>query len=44
MLASADVVEGLTVFHIGGHTYRQIAAIHDNRRKVSIRNVLTYAE
>ena len=42
--ASADYVEGLTVFNIGGNKYRLIAAIHYNRRKVLIRSLLTYAE
>jgi mRNA interferase HigB len=42
--ASADLVEGLTVFNIGGNKYRLIAAIHYNRHKVYIRNVLTHAE
>jgi mRNA interferase HigB len=42
--ASADYVEPLTVFKIGGNKYRLIAAIHYNRGKVSIRDVLTHAE
>ena len=42
--ASADYVEGLTVFNIGGNKYRLIAAIHYNRRKVFIRSLLTHAE
>jgi len=42
--ASADYVDGLTVFDIGGNKYRLIAAIHYNRRKVYIRAVLTHAE
>lgn len=42
--ASADYVDGLTVFNIGGNKYRLIAAIHYNRRKVYIRAVLTHAE
>jgi mRNA interferase HigB len=41
---SADYVDGLTVFNIGGNKYRLIAAIHYNRRKVYIRDVLTHAE
>lgn len=41
---SVDQVGGLTVFDIGGNKYRLIAAIHYNRRKVYIRNVLTHAE
>ena len=42
--ASADYVDGLTVFNIGGHKYRLITAIHYNRRKVFIRAVLTHSE
>ena len=42
--ASADYVDGLTVFNIGGNKYRLIAVIHYNRRKVFIRSVLTHAE
>ncbi len=42
--ASADYVDGLTVFNIGGNKYRLIAAIHYQRRKVFIRAVLTHAE
>ncbi len=42
--ASADYVDGLTVFNIGGNKYRLIASIHYNRRKVYIRNVLTHEE
>ena len=42
--ANADVVDGLTVFNIGGNKYRLIAAIHYNRHNVYIRHVLTHAE
>jgi mRNA interferase HigB len=42
--ASADYVDGLTVFNIGGNKYRLIAAIHYNRKKIYIRSVLTHAE
>jgi len=41
---SADYVDGLTVFNIGGNKYRLIASIHYNRNKVFIRAVLTHAE
>lgn len=44
IFASADYVDGLTVFNIGGNKYRLIAAIHYNRHKVFIRAVLTHAE
>ena len=42
--ASADYVDGLAVFTIGGNKYRLIAVIHYNRRKVFIRALLTHAE
>jgi len=41
---SADQVEGLVVFNIGGNKYRLIASIHFNRGKVYIRQVLTHDE
>lgn len=41
---SADYVDGLTVFNIGGNKYRLIASIHYNRRKLFVRGVLTHAE
>lgn len=41
---SADYVDGLTVFDIGGNKYRLVASIHYNRGKVYIRAVLTHAE
>jgi mRNA interferase HigB len=41
---SADYVDGLTVFNIGGNKYRLIASIHYNRHKVYIRAVLTHEE
>jgi mRNA interferase HigB len=41
---SADQVDNLTVFNIGGNKVRLIAAIHYNRRKVYIRAVLTHRE
>jgi len=42
--ASADYVDGLTVFNIGGNKYRLITAIHYNRHKVYVRAVLTHVE
>ena len=41
---SADLVGKLIVFNIGGNKYRLITAIHFNRQKVYIRNVLTHKE
>lgn len=42
--ASADDVNNLVVFNISGNKYRLIAAIHFNRKKVFIREILTHAE
>jgi mRNA interferase HigB len=41
---SADVVDDLTVFNIGGNKFRLVASIHYNRQKVYVRHVLTHAE
>ncbi len=40
---SADYVDGVVVFNIGGNKYRLVAAIHYNRRKVYVREVFTHA-
>lgn len=40
----ARLLGKLTVFNIGGNKYRLIAAIHFNRQKVYVRNVLTHKE
>lgn len=39
---SADPVGDLTVFNVGGNTYRLIASIHYQQGKVYIRHVLTH--
>ena len=41
---SADKVDDLIVFNIGGNKYRLIASVHFNRNKVYIRHVLTHSE
>ncbi len=41
---SADKVGELYVFNIGGNKYRLIAALHFNRNKAYVRQVLTHAE
>lgn len=41
---SADYVDGLTVFNIGGNKYRLVVSIQYNRGQVYIREVLTHAE
>jgi mRNA interferase HigB len=41
---SADMVDELTVFNVGGNKYRVIVSIHFNRQKVYVRHVLTHSE
>lgn len=41
---SADKVDDLIVFNIGGNKYRLIASIHFDRGKVYIRHMLTHQE
>ena len=42
--ASADRVGDKVIFNIGGNKYRLIAAVHFNRGKLYIRDILTHAE
>src|ERR1035437_8601331 len=42
--ASADYVDGLTVFNIGGNKYRLKPAIDYNTHKTFVRAVLTHTE
>ena len=42
--SSADYVDGYVVFNISGNKYRLIAAVHFNRKKIYIRNILTHPE
>lgn len=44
LFGSADKVGDLYVFNIGGNKLRLIAAIHFNRQKVFIREILTHTE
>ncbi len=41
---SADLVERLTVFNIGGNDFRLVARVEYQRQEVYIRAVLTHAE
>jgi len=41
---SADMIDDLIIFNIGGNKYRLIAAIHFNRGRVYIRHVVTHQE
>lgn len=44
IFSNADQVGKLTVFNIGGNKARLIAAIHYNRQKLFIREILTHKE
>ena len=44
VLPHADLVDGWTVFNIGGNKARLIAFIHYGRQTVSIHRVLTHSE
>ena len=41
---SADLVDDLVIFNIGGNKYRLITSVHFNRGKIYIRHVLTHRE
>ena len=41
---SADLVERLTVFNIGGNAFRLITRVEYERLEIYIRNVLSHAE
>jgi len=41
---SADKVGKLTVFDIGGNKFRLVAAIHYNRKKLYIRDILLHKD
>lgn len=41
---TADKVDDLIVFDIGGNKYRLIASVHFNRGKIYIRYILTHSE
>lgn len=41
---SADLVERLTIFNIGGNKYRLIAYIVYTKKRIYIRNILTHGQ
>ncbi|MFN0101794.1 MAG: type II toxin-antitoxin system HigB family toxin [Bryobacteraceae bacterium] len=43
-VTSADFVQDLTVFDIGGNKYRLIAFVHYRRKAVYIKHILTHRE
>jgi mRNA interferase HigB len=42
--ASADYVDGATIFDVGGNRYRLAAVIHYNTQRIYVRHVMTHAE
>lgn len=41
---SADYVDGYTIFDVGGNRYRIAAAIHYDKNRLYVRQVMTHAE
>ncbi len=41
---SADYVDGYTIFNVGGNRYRIVTAIHYDKQRLHVRDVLTHAE
>ena len=41
---TADFFHGKVIFDVGGNRYRIVAAIHYNRQKLYVRQVLTHQE
>ncbi|MCF7978635.1 MAG: type II toxin-antitoxin system HigB family toxin [Chromatiaceae bacterium] len=41
---SADYVDGVTVFDVGGNRYRLAAVIHYDKQRLYVRHVMTHAE
>ncbi len=41
--ASADYVDGATIFDVGGNRYRLAAVIHYNTQRIYVRHVMTHA-
>lgn len=41
---SADYVDGVTIFDVGGNRYRIAAVIHYDKQRLYVRQVMTHAE
>ncbi len=41
---SADYVDGITIFDVGGNRYRIAAVIHYDKQRLYVRQVMTHAE
>ena len=42
--ASADYVDGFTIFDVGGNRYRIAAVVHYDGQRLYVRQVMTHAE
>jgi mRNA interferase HigB len=42
--ATADYVDGFTIFDVGGNNYRIIAVIHYDKQRLFVREVMTHAD
>ncbi|MDQ1239963.1 MAG: mRNA interferase HigB [Thermodesulfobacteriota bacterium] len=42
--ASADYVDGITVFNVGGNRYRIAAVVHYEKQRLYVRKVMTHSE
>ena len=41
---SVDYVDGITIFDVGGNSYRLAAVIHYDKQRLYVRHVMTHAE
>lgn len=41
---TADYVDGYTIFDVGGNRYRIAAAVHYDKQRIYVRDVMTHAE
>lgn len=41
---SADYVDGLTIFDVGGNHYRLVAIIHYDKQRIYVRRVMMHSE
>lgn len=42
--ASADYVDGITVFNVGGNRYRIAGVVHYDKQRLYVRQVMTHSE
>ena len=41
---SVDYVDGFTIFEVGGNRYRIVGAVHYDKQRIYVRQVMTHAE